>query len=251
MKYVVAQIWKNKAITPYIYNIYEMQVKFPGDCTMPRPGQFAMLYLEDGELMLPRPISISNANENSLTFVYQVVGDGTRKMTSLPLGEPIRVLAPLGKGFHLGENARTPQKKVCIIGGGIGVAPLVFLAKTLHIQGVELDIYLGFRKKPILIDEFEKYGNVHIATESGDAGHHGRVLDIFSNENYDEIMACGPTPLLHAVAELSHKTGIPAQVSVEERMACGLGTCVGCALKVDGLYQKICTEGPVFYSDQL
>lgn len=244
MKLIVSDVLKN---VPIADGIFSMAVSF-AEGTLASPGQFAMLYLPNGELLLPRPISISDANEGSLTFVYAVVGAGTAVLSRLQPGDSLKLLAPLGKGFFISPIAKTPQKKPAIIGGGIGVAPLLYLAKTLASRGKQPDIYLGFRTAPYLVEEFEKYGHVHIATEDGSVGHHGRVLDIFPQNKHDEIMACGPTPLLNAIAELSDTQKIPAQLSYEERMACGIGTCVGCVLEVEGTYFRICTEGPVFYT---
>jgi len=183
------------------------------------------------------------------------VGAGTEVMSKMQVGTNVKILAPLGKGFFTTPTtARTPLKKVALVGGGIGTPPLLLLAKTLKAQGAHVDVYLGFRQFPILEDEFKAVADsLHIATEFGNTGHRGYILEVLekANTNYDEIMACGPRPMLNALADYAHSKNIPCQISTEERMACGLGTCVGCVLMVNGSNVRICTEGPVFYSDEV
>ena len=276
MNYTNLQIVSNHQLTE---DIFSMTVSAPGMAVL--PGQFAMVYLPNGELLLPRPISICDAAHGQLRFVYQVVGAGTRVMSNMTPGGMVQILVPLGKGFFttpkadgsvggavpcapptIGDAedyipykpARTPLNKVALVGGGIGTPPLLLLAKTLKSQGSQIDAYLGFRNTPILTDEFKStVDNLHIATDSGSVGHHGNVLEILQSQltAYDEILSCGPRPMLNALAEFAAQRGIPCQISTEERMACGLGTCVGCVLSVRGSYVRICTEGPVFYADDL
>lgn len=251
MKYLNLQVLFNQALTS---DIFSMTIFAPEIAQSIQPGQFAMLYLPNGELLLPRPISICDVEEDTVTFVYQVVGAGTKVLANINSGEQIRTLAPLGKGFLLGESARTPLKKVAVVGGGIGVAPLLLLTKSLALQGASVDVFLGFRDTPVLLREFDALANVHVATETGSEGHKGYVTELLQQamvNGYDEILTCGPRPMLDAVAAIAKNSGIPCQLSMEERMACGMGTCVGCVLSVEGTYMQICTEGPVFYSDKL
>jgi len=270
MNYVNVQIVCNDQIAP---DIFSMTVHAPEIAASVLPGQFAMIYLPNGELLLPRPISICDASGDGLRFVYQVVGAGTKVMAKLNAGDMVQILAPLGKGFFtkisgqktcvcivddcgcpVTGGARTPLTKVALVGGGIGTPPLLLLAKTLKAQGSQVDVYLGFRDRPILTSDFEAVAdNLHIATDNGSVGHHGNVLEVLQQQqiSYDEILACGPRPMLNALAEYAHSRNIPCQISTEERMACGIGTCVGCVLSVRGSYIRICTEGPVFYSDEV
>lgn len=252
MKYIDVQIVSNDQIAS---DIFSMTVHTPDITASVLPGQFAMVYLSSGELLLPRPISVCDANNGELRLVYQVVGMGTKAMSKFNPGELMQILAPLGKGFFTkNRGARTPLNKVALVGGGIGTPPLLLLAKTLKSQGSQVDAYLGFRSDPILINDFKNVvDNLHIATDNGSVGHHGNVLEIIQQQktNYDEFLACGPRPMLNALADYAHSKKIPCQLSMEERMACGIGTCVGCVLEVSGTYQKICTEGPVFYSDDI
>jgi len=251
MKLLDAQVLLNQALTQ---DTFSMTVHAPEIAENVHPGQFAMIYLTNGELLLPRPISFSDAGEDTVTFVYQVVGAGTKVMSCITSGEKIKILGPLGKGFFIGSNSKTPQKKVAIVGGGIGVAPLVMLAKHMLTKDTCVDAYLGFRNNPTLTEMFENYANnTFISTEDGSVGHKGNILEVVKSQNtqYDEILACGPRPMLDALAEYANSQNIPCQLSMEERMACGIGTCVGCVLQINGTYLRICTEGPVFYSDSL
>jgi len=263
------QILSNLAIAP---GIFSMTVLAPEIAAIARAGQFVMVYLDKNELLLPRPISICDANGFSLRFVYQVVGAGTETMSKMQVGSDVKILGPLGKGFFTYPKdstmisddfaamipARTNLKNVAVLGGGIGTPPLLYLAKTLKTVGANVDAYLGFRSNPILREEFENVtDNLYIATEDGSVGHAGNIVEFLSalsqatGQTYDEYFACGPRPMLDALADYAHSQNIPCQLSMEERMACGLGTCVGCVLKVNGTYLRICTEGPVFYSDSI
>ena len=246
------QIVTNTEIAP---GIYSMTIHMPEAAKNAHPGQFVMVYTGKGELLLPRPISICDADGEVLRLVYQVVGKGTEAMAQMQHGGYVKILAPLGKGFFLSpEAARTPLKSVALVGGGIGTPPLLLLAKKLKAQGAYVDVYLGFRANPILTAEFKAIAdNLHIATEDGSVGHKGNILEVLQQKSqpYDEILACGPRPMLGALANYAQSKGILCQVSMEERMACGLGTCVGCVLEISGTYLRICTEGPVFYSDKI
>jgi dihydroorotate dehydrogenase electron transfer subunit len=250
-KYLNAKIMANTEIAP---GIFSMTVYAP-EIENVHPGQFAMFYLNKGELLLPRPISVCDAGDERLRFVYHVVGKGTEAMANMQ-NSTVKILAPLGKGFFTSAiTARSSLKNVALIGGGIGTPPLLYLAKKLKEQGAKVNTFLGFRSRPILHDEFKSIvDNLHIATEDGSAGHKGNILEVLQasqNKSYDEFLACGPRPMLNALAAFAHKQNIPCQLSTEERMACGIGTCVGCVLKINGTYLRICTEGPVFYSDTI
>lgn len=254
--YITAKILENKGIAPEIFSI---KLTAPEIAKTARAGQFVMVYLGQAELLLPRPISICSANSGAgiIELVYQVVGKGTAVMSEMRTGRDIKLLGPLGNGFFTdGKNDgwlnRPVPPRAAIVGGGIGVPPLYFLAKALKNKGIRSDIFLGFRSAPILVDKFCEFADsLYIASEDGSFGHYGRVTEIVKNFEYDEVFACGPLPLLKAVAEFSAKENIPCQISMEERMACGIGSCVGCAVKSGGKYVRCCCEGPVFYSDEL
>lgn len=225
-------------------NIYCMIIKTPiGSLSL--PGQFVMLYLENGVNLLPRPISIADATQDTITIVYAVVGEGTKSLANMK--NTISVMGPIGNGFSVNDNLSVAEN-IAIIGGGVGVPPMHFLTKRM--KNPNHDIYLGFRDQPILQEEFNQITkNLYIATDTGNHGKKGNVIDLLreSGKKYDVIYACGPTPMLKALQEYLSGTNTRLQISLEEHMACGIGTCVGCVVKTkDEIYEKICTKGPVF-----
>ena len=240
-----AQILENKKI---IDDVYQLTVK--GDFK-PLAGQFINIKLNNEALLLRRPISVYDANHNSLSVIYRVVGAGTKELASYKPGQELNILGPLGNGFPLVKN-----KRVLIVGGGIGVPPMYFLAKMLKDEN-DITFVLGFRSKSqiILENELKKYGDVFVATDDGSYGYHGNVLK-FIEENkidFDVIYACGPMPMLRAVKQFAIDKDIEAQISLEERMACGIGACLGCVCKTKDKDEhthvnntRICTDGPVF-----
>ena len=214
-----------------------------------RPGQFISVYSQDGSRLLPRPISICEADpdEGRLRIVYRIAGKGTDEFSKYVSGDPIDIMGPLGNGFpQEGEN-------VFLIGGGIGVPPMLEMAKQLN---CEKQIILGYRDENLFLrDEFEAYGEVFVATEDGSVGTKGNVLDAIREQNLtaDVIYACGPTPMLRAIKEYAAEKGIKCYISLEEKMACGIGACLGCICKTKekGHHTnvnntRICKDGPVF-----
>jgi dihydroorotate dehydrogenase electron transfer subunit len=244
-----AKILKNDEIS---CGIFSMILDAPEIAENARAGQFVMVYLNRGEMLLPRPISICSANINTgeIRLVYQTVGAGTNALSKMQSCEEIKLLGALGNGFLIEEK----RNRVAIVGGGIGSPPLYFLANELKSRGIKTDIYLGFRSEPILTEDFKCAANkLFIAAENGNIGHRGLITEVLRAENiqYEEIFACGPKPLLRALADYAREKKIPCQVSMEERMACGLGTCVGCVVKVGETYVRICSEGPVFHANEV
>lgn len=220
-------------------------------------GQFVGLYPKDKSHLLPRPISICEVNkaENMLRLVYRVQGAGTREFSSWKEGEEVWVLGVLGNGFPLEEGK---DKKALLIGGGIGIPPILQLSKEF--QG-EKQMILGYRNQDLfLIEEFEKNGEVLVATEDGSKGVKGNVLDAIKQSGVEGqiIYACGPLPMLKALKEYAKEKQIPAYLSLEERMACGVGACLGCVCNTSKKDHhshvnnaRICTEGPVFLADDI
>ena len=248
-----AQIVSNVLIAP---DIFSMTIALPELADSVRPGQFAMLYIDKGELILPRPISFCDVNlsRGTVTFIYRIVGAGTRALSRLHAWNSITVMGPLGNGYITENKNHQRFSHVALVGGGIGIPPLHLLAKHLATRGTYTDIYLGFARSPILVERFRSLASrLHVATEDGSLGHAGKIIDLLANHNraYDEIFACGPKPMLIALLELARKMRIPCQVSLEERMACGLGACVGCAVKVGDAYVRVCMEGPVFDDEEV
>ncbi len=240
---------KNKNIAP---NIYDLTIRLPQISALAKCGQFVDVYPDNGANLLARPISICEINGDKLRLVFQVVGAGTRLFSVLSEGQSIRVLGPCGNGYALTEG-----NKFILAGGGIGVPPLLETAKNLVDKG-EVEVFLGFRSGSFLTEDFEKLGvKVHIATDDGSVGFKGNVVDLMKSldAKADIIYSCGPKIMLKFLAEYAEKRGITAYVSMEERMACGIGACVGCVVKIkdgDGyVHKKVCKDGPVFDSREV
>lgn len=232
-------------------DIYSMWVK-TNIADTAKAGQFVALYSANGATLLPRPISICEIDKENkaLRIVYRVVGKGTDEFSKLSAGDLVKVLGPLGNGYTLKD------KTAILAAGGIGVPPIVELAKELKEKyDCKINIVVGYRTELFLVEELEKYGQIFISTEDGSVGTKGNIIDAI-NENgveADIIYACGPMPMLRAVKNFALDKDIEAQISLEERMACGIGACLGCVCKtkekdehsnVDNA--RICTDGPVF-----
>jgi dihydroorotate dehydrogenase electron transfer subunit len=245
-------IMNQKEIAP---NIFRMELIADEIVRAALPGQFINIYCKEGQNLLPRPISICEVDKKNgiLTLVYGVVGKGTLEFSLMKNDETIKVLGPLGNGFNIDKNIKTH----ILIGGGIGVPPLVELAKNLT---GEIYAFLGFAENPILVQELENYcTKVFVATDKGEVGFKGNVIDLIKNEKVsgDMIYSCGPKPMLKAVSAWAKEMNIKAQISMEQRIACGIGVCVGCTCKhkkkedKDFQNKKVCTDGPVFWSEEV
>lgn len=218
------------------------------------PGQFISVYTKDASKLLPRPISICEIKEDRLRIVYRVAGDGTKEFSSYKEGEEITILGPLGNGF-----TKTDYERALLIGGGIGIPPMLGLAQKL---AGTVSIVAGYRngKETFLADELKEVGTLYIATDDGSLGTDGTVIDaIHENQvEADVIYACGPKPMLKAVKEYAQMKGIKAYISMEERMACGVGACLGCVCKSSQTddhskvrNKRICKDGPVFEASEV
>lgn len=232
-------------------DVFEMRLECPEIAGESRPGQFLHIKVNKAvEPLLRRPISISRIQRDAgvISIVYQCIGKGTREMAALKQGEYIDVMGPLGNGFTL-----FPKKKCAVVGGGIGIAPLLELAASLTC----CDAYLGFRCNTFKVDEFASAcKELHIATEDGSMGSKGYVTDLIKDvKKYDVIYACGPKPMLKRIKELCAGTEVKCFVSTEERMGCGIGACLVCACRIkEGdtwHYKKVCTDGPVFEAGEV
>jgi dihydroorotate dehydrogenase electron transfer subunit len=221
------------------------------------PGQFAMLRCSEGyDAFLRRPLGIHQVDKalGEVFFLYHVRGKGTNWLSMRDTGDMVSLLAPLGRGFSCSENGGTGL----IVGAGVGVAPLLFLASELQAHGWELVILMGAGSKSGILrsDAFMEYGEVKIATDDGTCGIQGTILDLAASElessSFDMIFSCGPLPVLKGVQEMSKRKEIPAELSLDERMACGVGACVGCVCQgADGSYLKVCQDGPVFSAGEV
>lgn len=213
-----------------------------------RPGQFVHVRCGEG-LLLRRPISICSwsVDGDLIRMVFEVRGEGTRWLAQRQVGENLDVLGPLGHGFQM-----EPQGRYLLVGGGIGVPPMLGCAKH---AGVHNTAVLGFRSasNSMLVEEFAACcESVRVATDDGSMGHHGFVDALVREElerssDYTAVLACGPKPMLRSVAKVAEAFGVPCQVSMEERMGCGVGACLVCACKgSDGHQKHVCKDGPVF-----
>ena len=244
-------------------DIYDMRIKAPEIAETAVPGQFVSLYSKDGARILPRPISLCGIDKEKgeLRLVYRIAGEGTKEFSGLAAGDTIDVLGPLGNGFPLKAG-----KKAFLIGGGIGVPPMLELAKALHELNKDeednlVQSVLGYRDSQMFLkDEFEAYGPVYAATEDGSFGTSGNVLDAIREQGLtaDVIYACGPTPMLRALKAYAAEKGLECWLSLEEKMACGVGACLACVCRskeVDDHSQvhnkRICKDGPVFRADEI
>ena len=237
-------------------DIYSMWISTKAIAREAKPGQFVSVYTKDASRLLPRPISLCEIDREkyALRIVYRIAGDGTREFSRLRAGDTIDILGPLGNGFPL-EEAK--GKRVMLMGGGIGIPPMLETAKA--IQGEKI-IVSGYRDELFLTEELNAAGQLYLATEDGSAGTKGNVLDAVKANRLeaDLIFACGPTPMLRAIKAYALDKGIPCWVSMEEKMACGIGACLACVCKsteVDGHSQvhnkRICKDGPVFLSTEV
>lgn len=244
------KIISNKMIAP---DIYEMHLSCKKILHEAKPGQFVNLYCGDGVKLLPRPISICNIDKGRgiLTLVYALVGTGTRQLAQLTENDTVEVLGPLGNGFSLDDIAR----KNVIVAGGVGTPPMVELAKQLKGDN---HIFIGFRSDPILVKELEQYGKVYVATDDGKVGFKGNTVELLKEVGIkgDKVYGCGPKPMLKALQQWAEAEGVPGQISLEERMGCGFGACVGCACKIkvndkEWTHKKVCEDGPVFSIEEV
>lgn len=236
------------------YGIYSMWLKTDRIAAHAKAGQFISLYCHDGSRMLPRPISICeiDAADNALRIVYRVAGKGTEEFSSLSTGKQLEIVGPLGNGFP------RKAKKAFLIGGGIGIPPMLQLAKDLD---CEKQIVLGYRDEELfLYDDFKGHGSIYIATEDGSYGTEGNVLDAIRENGLDAdiIYACGPTPMLRAIKKYASEKNIECWISLEEKMACGIGACLACVCKskekdahTNVNNKRICKEGPVFRAEEV
>lgn len=250
------KIIKNEKITD---DIKRLIFEEPSLVKAARAGQFVNIRVDDNyDPLLRRPFGINFIDEEKgfVVVLYQIKGRGTEVLSKKNPGEYIDVLGPLGNGFMVDIR----DSKVAVVGGGMGIAPLLELCRVLKSKDNEVITFLGFKDVPLLCDEFQDYSDhLMLSTESGTCGYKGFVTEIleshlFSNK-VDLIYACGPKPMLKKVSEISQKFGIRCQVSMEEKMGCGIGACLVCACKIkkekDFDYKRVCVDGPVFYSDEV
>lgn len=234
--YKDCRIIENKKVGP---NIYFMKVDRPLGASS---GQFFMLRSDDfrGFPLLSRPFGVCDEDDNSLSLLYQLKAKGTYIMKELKKGDKVKILGPLGNGFSLESD-----KKIAVVGGGIGIAPLLYLCKSLKQKP---DFYAGFSDEKYFIKEFEPYVNKIVTTV--DKVDKIFITDAIDPDKYDLIYACGPNPMLYSLSKKNNKAKI--QISMESHMACGIGACLGCTIKNHkGDFVRVCKDGPVFDSREV
>ncbi|MGR0482129.1 MAG: dihydroorotate dehydrogenase electron transfer subunit [Candidatus Electronema sp. V4] len=234
-------------------DVFRLTIHAPEIAAAASPGQFVMVQVSSSlDPLLRRPFSIhSRSADGSLSLLFKVIGKGTVLLAQAKPADAIDLLGPLGKGFDL----TAAEKPVCLIGGGMGIAPLLFLAQELPGRKYAL---LGARNREELAPLAKFFADsgcaVQLATDDGSLGHHGFIPDLLDAVLPDVrlVCTCGPKPMMRSVASKCRQAGTPCQVSVETHMACGMGACLGCAVPGrDGSYVHVCKEGPVFNSEEL
>ena len=251
-----ALVISQEMLAPDIYSMW-LQTEAASEA---KPGQFISMYTNDGSKLLPRPISICEIDKAAgrLRVVYRVTGKdtGTEQFSKMSAGDTVPVIGPLGNGFPYEKAA---GKKVFLMGGGIGVPPILELAKQMKCE--KKQILAGYRDaQTFLREEFEQNGALYISTEDGSVGTKGNVMDAIRENGLtaDMIFACGPTPMLRAIKTYAEENGIECYISLEERMACGIGACLACVCKSKEKdhhsnvnNKRICKDGPVFLSTEV
>ena len=214
--------------------------------------------------VLSRPISAHDFDPatGTLTFLYQIKGPGTEKLAALAAGDSLTLTGPCGNGFAVpalaaqlraaGQGKNGAQPRVAVVGGGIGMAPLLLLCKQLARHGIRPELYAGYRDVPYALEEFVPVcASVTVSTDSGAVGHHGVITEVFPAGVYDLVLACGPTVMMQGVYRLCAEQNVPCLVSLENRMACGLGACLGCTCHTKVGPRTVCRDGPVFNAGEV
>jgi dihydroorotate dehydrogenase electron transfer subunit len=245
------KILENKQLTKDFYVL-----ELSGEEKMPemKPGQFVQVKVEGSpETFLRRPISVHDADtgRNSLKLLIQIAGKGTQKLSELSAGDSLNIIYPLGNSFSMPGR----EQRILLIGGGCGVAPLLFLGKYLKANGFNPDVLLGFRSRERMIeyDEYSAIGKVYMTTEDGSEGIKGFVTDhpVMKASEYDMVYCCGPEPMMKAVGRYCKKNNITCEVSLENLMGCGIGACLCCVVETVKGNKCTCTDGPVFNINEL
>lgn len=223
--------------------IYKLSIKGKFES---KPGQFYMLKAWKTGPLLPRPISVYDLDDEKITFLYQVVGTGTELLANLRKDDDIQIVGPLGNGFDVNEI----KGKVAVVTGGIGIAPMNYLVK--QIENCDVDFYAGFRNVDYSVDCVEKYVNkIQLSTENGSVGHKGYITEILNPEEYDLVLCCGPEIMMKKVVKMCNEKNVPIYVSMENKMACGVGACLVCTCKTKDGNKRTCKDGPVFKGEEL
>lgn len=232
--------------------VYHMTVHCPGIAAQAQPGSFVQIRLLGGDILLRRPLGIADADaeKGTITFIYRILGKGTSAFSNLCTDDKVNVLGPLGHGFS--QNFKKPL----IVGGGMGLSPLLFYAKAM---GKKADVLMGGKTASEMFwaKLFEPHvSKAYITTDDGSLGTKGFTVsllpELLEEGSYDAVIVCGPEIMMRKTAELAREAGISCQVSLEKRMACGLGACLSCSIDAtDGTRRKVCKDGPVFWAEEV
>lgn len=244
-----ATILQNRRIAD---GMYEITLSAPTIAQEAKPGQFLHVQVSDAVApLLRRPISIADVTVDRIMLIYRVIGKGTEVLAKRQAGETISLLGPLGHGFPTDELM---GKKVLLIGGGVGIAPLIYVANTV----AGSDILMGGRTRSDLFwtSYYGSCEDIFITTDDGTMGMKGFTVDalpqILADKSYDAICTCGPEIMMKRVAQIAREHQVPCYVSLEKHMACGLGACLSCTCEAkDGTRKKVCTYGPVFRAEEV
>ncbi|MBO7492484.1 MAG: dihydroorotate dehydrogenase electron transfer subunit [Bacteroidales bacterium] len=243
MKYFQSTVQSNIQLTDDIFVMQVLRHEAPVSA-----GQFFMLKCWDKELTLMRPISVYQATEETLSFMYRVIGEGTRKLATLKEGDSISLLGGLGNGYPLEQL----HGRIAVLGGGVGIPPLCLTAQMLQERGCTVDAYLGFRDQLFAIESFEPYcQDIFISSELGPEGYRGYITDLLKAEKYDAVLTCGPEVMMRKVAQICAEKQVTCWCSMEHRMACGIGACLGCSIPTADGMKRVCKDGPIFLSTHL
>lgn len=243
MKYLQTKVLAQQPLTDEIFILEVERRGLPVQA-----GQFFMLKCWDNELTLMRPISIFKADDVVLHFMYRVVGQGTARLSALNAGDPVMLLGGLGTGFPVNEVTG----RVALLGGGLGIPPLCQTARELSARGIAPDVFLGYRDQLFALEAFEDCThNIFVSSEQGPEGYRGFVTDLLKPDNYDVVFTCGPEIMMRKVAQMCAEKSVPCWCSMEHRMACGIGACLGCSISTRDGMRRVCKDGPVFNSSLL
>lgn len=245
------RVLRQKAVAS---DIRRLTVALPKEGPRPHAGQFYMLRCWGAAEtpVLSRPISVHDVDERegTLTFLYQIKGEGTQKLAHLAWGQTLTLTGPCGNGFDVAAAAAAGR--VAVVGGGIGVAPLLLLCRELAAAGCKPELYAGFRDAPYALEDFLPYcAAISVATDSGAVGYHGLVTGILHPEKFDLVLTCGPNVMMQGVYRLCAEKGVPCLASLERKMACGLGACLGCTCHTKVGPKTVCQDGPVFPAQEV
>lgn len=240
ISYSTEKVYENVQIANGVFRL-AIKGKFAG-----KPGQFYMIKALNREPLLGRPISIHHLDEEKIVFLYQLVGEGTEILSKLKVDDEIEITGPLGNGFDIDKI----KGKVAVVAGGIGTAPMFYVAESL--KNCKVDLYAGFRDEAYILEQFESYvENINVSTESGRVGYKGYITELLKPELYDIVLCCGPEIMMEKVVKMCREKSVPIYVSMEKHMACGVGACLVCTCKTKDGNKRTCKDGPVFLGDDI